>query len=78
MSQAKVDKYKHDKANRKEIMKKEAAQSRRRHLIVALVAAIMVGWLGYSAYDYHQNNQPRQMAEIDYSLFDTYMNTIGE
>lgn len=78
MSQAKVDKYKYEKANRKEIMKKEAVKTKRRHFLIALVAAGMIGWVGFSVYDYHQENQPRQMAEIDYSAVDDYMNTMEE
>lgn len=78
MSQAKVDKYKQDKANRKEIMKREAAKAKRRRVIVAVVSAAIIGWLGFSAYGFYQDNQPREMAEIDYAVFDEYMNTISE
>ena len=50
MSQEKVNRYKEQKANRKEIMKKEKQQSQMRKMIAVLVALVCVGWLGYSAY----------------------------
>ena len=50
MSQEKVNRYKEQKANRKEIMKKEKQQASMRKMITAVVALICVGWVGYSLY----------------------------
>lgn len=51
MSQAKVDKYKKEKANRQKIMKKQKWMHRFEMTGIALVAVLVVGWIGYSAYD---------------------------
>ena len=50
MSQEKVNRYKEQKANRKEIMQKEKQQAAMRKTIAAVVAVVCIGWLGYSAY----------------------------
>ena len=50
MSQEKVNRYKEQKANRKEIMQKEKQQKQMRKLIGVVVAVICVGWIGYSVY----------------------------
>ena len=51
MSQEKVDRYKKEKANRKQIMRKQKMMSFVRKGILTLVALALIGWLGYSAYD---------------------------
>ncbi len=51
MSQEKVDRYKEQKANRKQIM---AREKRRKFLIkvcAGMIALALVCWLGYSIYD---------------------------
>ena len=45
MSQAKVDKYKQDKANRQKIMKRLEMTG------IALMTVLLVGWIGFSIYD---------------------------
>ena len=50
MSQEKVNRYKEQKANRKEIMKKEQQQKNMRKAIAAVVAVICIGWIGVSVY----------------------------
>ena len=73
MSQEKVNRYKQEKANRKEIVKKE-----KRLRIVEITAAIVIavaalGWFGYSVY---QNAQPEKTVnvETDYTALDSYLN----
>ena len=51
MSQAKVDRYKEEKANRKKIMRKEKIANRLRKCAVAVVAAALVVWIGYQSVD---------------------------
>lgn len=51
MSQAKVDKYKQEKANRQKIMKKQKRMHRAEMTAIALVCTLFVGWVGYSVYD---------------------------
>lgn len=50
MSQAKVDKYKKNKANRQKIMKKEKWMHTLEMTVIALVCVAFVGWVGYSIY----------------------------
>ena len=78
MSQEKVAKYKEAKANRKEIMKKEKQARRVRNTIAAVVCVVVLGWLGYSAVDYLQNNQPRHDVEVDFSAIDDYAEELAE
>lgn len=73
MSQEKVNRYKKEKVNRKEIVKKE-----KRLRIVEITAAIVIavaalGWFGYSVY---QNAQPEKTVnvETDYTALDSYLN----
>ena len=73
MSQEKVTKYKEAKANRKETMKKQKQAKMLRNTVMAVVAVAVLGWVGYSAVDYYQNNQPRESVEVDYSAVDDYL-----
>lgn len=49
MSQEKVNQYKEAKKNRKETAKKEKQKSMITKIIVGVVGAVVVIWLGYSA-----------------------------
>lgn len=73
MSQAKVDRYKEQKANRKAIMKRE---KRKRFLTCAaalIICVLVVGFIGYSGYKRHEANQPRDSYEVNYSSIDNYL-----
>ena len=72
MSQEKVDKYKEQKANRKEIMKKQKRAKLFRNSVTGLVCVAILGWVGYSAVDYYQSNKPRKSVEVDYAAIDEY------
>ncbi len=78
MSQEKVAKYKEQKANRKEIMKKEKQQKQIRIVVTSLIGAAVIGWIGYSAVNTIIDNQPRQSVEVDYTAVDEYLNGINE
>ena len=78
MSQEKVAKYKEQKANRKEIMKKEKQQKQIRIVVTSLIGAAVIGWIGYSAVNTIIDNQPRQTVEVDYTAVDEYLNGINE
>ena len=78
MSQEKVAKYKEQKANRKEIMKKEKQQKQMRIVVTSLIGAAVIGWIGYSAVNTIIENQPRQAIEVDYTVVDEYLNGINE
>ena len=77
MSQEKVDCYKKEKANRKQIMRKQKIMHIVRSAIVGVIAVALVGWLGYSAYGLYEQNQPRDMAEVDYTAVDGYFQSLN-
>ena len=73
MSQEKVARYKEEKANRKAIMKREKRKHFVRKCAVGIVSVALIGWIGYSAFEMYQSSIPREMAEIDYTEIDTYL-----
>ena len=73
MSQAKVDRYKEEKANRKKVMRKEKIANRLRKCAVAVVAAA----LGYSAYNMYESSRPVKEAEVNYQSVDTFNQEIA-
>ncbi len=75
MSQAKVDRYKKEKADRKKTMRKEKIM-RNVKRGVAVIAVAIVGWFGYSAYDLHSSNQEREVAEVNYDSVKDYLSTL--
>ena len=50
MSQAKVEQYKKDKANRKKTMKKEKIQRIAGRICACAILVVIVGWAGYTGY----------------------------
>lgn len=77
MSQAKVDKYKKEKANRKKIMRKEKVANRLRKCAVVIVAAALVVWIGYSAYNMYESSRPVKEATVNYQSVDTFNQEIA-
>ena len=55
MSQEKVDRYKQEKVNRKQIMRKQKLMNNMRKGVLVVVALALIGWLGYSAYDIYES-----------------------
>lgn len=78
MSQKKVEQYKKEKANRKQIMKKQKHMSFIRRSAAALVACAILAWAGFSMYRMHEAKQPRSVAEVDYDAINTYLTELGE
>ena len=78
MSQAKVDRYKQEKANRKEIMKKEKTASVIRKTVAAVVAIAVIGWAGYSAINAYNSYQPNEKVEVDYTAVDNLNAELAE
>ena len=75
MSQAKVDRYKKEKADRKKTMRKEKIVRNVKRCVV--IALAIVGWFGYSAYDLHSSNQERAVAEVNYDSVKDYLSTLS-
>lgn len=76
MSQEKVDRYKKEKANRKQIMRKQRMMNLVRKGVLTLVALALVGWLGYSAYDMYESGKARVVAEVNYDAVTDYLNSL--
>lgn len=77
MSQAKVDRYKEEKKNRKQIMAREKRNHKLAVLGGWLVALAIVGWAGYSAYNIYENNKPVETIYADLSALDDYLGTLN-
>lgn len=81
MSQAKVDKYKEYKANKKEIIKKENNKRRMEYALAGIILAAFIGWIGYgigvSAVDRIQNGAA-SYTELDVTALNDYLSTISE
>ena len=77
MSQAKVDQYKKEKANRKETLAKEKRQKMTMKLCTSAVLVVLVAWIGISTADFIYESRPKekiyvQTTEIDKYLEDLY------
>lgn len=76
MSQAKVDRYKEEKANRKKTMEKEKMLRRVKMAVGVLVAVVIVGWAGFSGYRVYENNKPMKTIYTNLSAIEDYMTTL--
>lgn len=76
MSQAKVDRYKEEKANRKKIM----AQEKRNHMLALCcgwaIAIAIVGWAGYSAYNIYENSKPMETIYTNLDSLNEYLGSL--
>ena len=78
MSQEKVNRYKEEKKNRKELLAKEKKQKAIRRVVGTVIAVVFVAWVGFSAVDTYQNSRPREVVEVDYTAVDEFLNEISE
>ena len=76
MSQAKVDRYKEEKANRKKILAKEK-RKRIAGTICGLIALLIVGWAGYSGYNAYEKSRPIKTIYADLDAINNYMDTLS-
>lgn len=78
MSQKKVDQYKKEKANRKQIMKREKIKRRAVAACSTVVCAAVIGWVGYSAFGYfhNQNEKTPTQTEVDLTAISDYMSAL--
>lgn len=58
MSQAKVDQYKKEKANRKQTMAKEKAKRTIAKICGSVVVLALVAWIGVSTVSFVKENRP--------------------
>ena len=64
MSQAKVDRYKEEKKNRKQTIKKEKRNRVLGRTLGVVIAAAIVCWIGFSGYSYYQEKKPMTKTEL--------------
>lgn len=76
MSQAKVDRYKEDKKNRKEIMAKEKRQRTLVSLAAGVIAVALIAWAGVSGYNMYQASKPLETVYVDTTAIDDYMTNL--
>ena len=74
MSQAKVDRYKEEKKNRKKIMAKEKRMRIAGYVAGCLVAAGIIGYSGYSAYE---ANKPMETIYANLDSVTDYMSSLN-
>lgn len=76
MSQAKVDRNKQEKANRK----KTIARQKRNHVLAVIcgwiVAIAIVGWAGGSAYHIYESKKPIETIYANLDAINNYMESI--
>ena len=76
MSQAKVDQYKKDKANRKQIMAKEKRQKMIVKICSGVVLTVLAAWIGVSTVDFIIDNRPVNTYYCDTKELDDYINKL--
>lgn len=76
MSQEKVNRYKEEKANRKEILAKEKRKQAVTKVVAAVIALALVCWIGYSVYDM-ATRPDTSTIEMDASALDSYLSSMG-
>lgn len=78
MSQEKVDRYKEYKANKQKIWKKEKRVRRLEYIAALVVAAALLGWLGFSVYQKVSDpgEQSAQVYTMDTTAVDEYLQGI--
>lgn len=77
MSQAKVDRYKEEKRNRKAIIAKEKRKHTLNMLAGGIVVVVIAGWIGVSGYNMYQASKPLETIYVDMTELDTYMNSLN-
>ncbi len=77
MSQEKVERYKLEKANRKQILKKEKAKATAARIGGIVICVAFIGWIGYSGYTRWQAAQPAKTTEVTVDALTEYMNGLS-
>lgn len=77
MSQAKVDRYKEEKKNRKQTIKKEKRNRILERTVGVLIAAAIVCWIGFSVYSYYQEKKPTTKTELSMTALNDYLSSLS-
>lgn len=78
MSQAKVDQYKKEKANRKETMAKEKRQKMIIKICSGAVLLVLVAWVGISTVDFIYESRPQDTVYVETTEIDNYLESLYE
>jgi len=78
MSQAKVEQYKKEKANRKQTLAKQKVLKHIRHAIEIVVVIAIVALIGYNRYDHYQKTKPAETYYADITSVSDYMAELSE
>ena len=76
MSQEKVNKYKEQKAKRKETMKKQKRAELIRNIVASVVLVAAIGWVGYSGVTYIIKHLPRPEVDVNYTSVADYVESL--
>ena len=76
MSQAKVDQYKKEKANRKEILAKEKRQKAIMKICASAVLVVLVAWIGVSTADFIYESRPKDKVYVQTTEIDKYLENL--
>lgn len=77
MSQAKVDKYKAEKANRKQTVAKERRKRSVTKACGVVVGLALVVWIGISAVDFMKESRPVKTIYVNTTEVDNYINALS-
>ncbi len=81
MSQEKVDRYKKEKANRQQIMRREKIRTRLGILAAAVVLVGLLGWFSVAVYQNSKAtaaaNQDVETIALDTTDIETYLNDVA-
>jgi hypothetical protein len=78
MSQAKVEQYKKEKANRRKTLAREKAGRIAGRVCAVVILLGIVGWAGYSGYKYYEDNRPVETYYTDISSISDYINGLDD
>ena len=76
MSQAKVDQYKKEKANRKDTLAKEKRQKMIMKICAGTVLVALVAWVGISTADFIYDSRPKEKIYVQTTEIDNYLDSI--
>ena len=78
MSQEKVERYKQEKANRKKTLAREKMKRNVSRVCAWTILLLIVGWAGYSGYQYYEAKQPAKTIFCQTAEIDNYMDGLAE
>lgn len=76
MSQAKVEQYKKEKANRKETIAKEKRQRMIMKICASVILVAMVAWVGISTADFIYESRPQETVYVQTTEIDNYLDAL--